>query len=384
MANVTQSLFPALGDLLSPSLESVYAQQFQQASRPGDAMQAATGVITGAGARLNQGISGLFGQKPQAFAERDKLRAITAGLQQQGVDVTTPEGMLQLAQALDQFPEFTEGALRLRQQAAMMTQQRQQDQLKQRLTEAQIQTEGFQQTKLAAEAEAKLREPTAKKGTLAERLVELETKKAQQPLTAPEAAELVALEKVVKIQAPKGTDLTGLAAVFGKKASEEEAEELGKQLGAVEGKQQVVEGINSALGILKQGIYTGSYAEYQTTLAKKSLGVVGDLKRVENTEVFLNEVSSNVIPLLQAFGGSDSNEELKFLQRLVGGDITLEQRSIERILNNAVKKINRGIERTAAKGQAIREGKLPPLPQAAKTPAQTRTTKSGITYTVEE
>lgn len=157
MANVTQSLFPALGDLLSPSLESVYAQQFQQASRPGDAMQAATGLITGAGARLNQGISGLFGQQPQAFAERDKLRAITAGLQQQGVDVTTPEGMLQLAQTLDQFPEFTEGALRLRQQAAMMAQQRQQQALEQQLTQAKIGTEGFRQTKLAAEAEAKLR-----------------------------------------------------------------------------------------------------------------------------------------------------------------------------------------------------------------------------------
>lgn len=166
MANVTQSLFPALGDLLSPSLESVYAQQFQQASRPGDAMQAATGLITGAGTRLNQGISNLFGQQPQAFAERDKLRAITAGLQQQGVDVTTPEGMLQLAQTLDQFPEFTEGALRLRQQAAMMAQQRQQEALKQRLTEAQIGTEAFRQTKLAAEAEAKLREPATKENIL--------------------------------------------------------------------------------------------------------------------------------------------------------------------------------------------------------------------------
>lgn len=384
MANVTQSLFPAFGDMLSPSLEQTYAKQFELASRPGDSMQRVSGLISGAGEQFRQGVSGLFGQQPVEFAQRDKLRAITMGLQQQGVDVTTPEGMLQLAQSLEQFPEYAEASLRLRQQAAMMVQQRQQQALANRLTEAKIGTEGFRQTELATKAEKNLREPKAKQGTLAERLVALETKKATGALTPQEAAELNALEKVVKIQAPKGTDLTGLAAVFGKKASEEEAKALGKDLAAVTGKQQAVESLTSALGILNQGIYTGSYANFQIELAKKSLGAVGDLKRVENTEVFLNEVSSNVIPLLQEFGGQDSNEELKFLQRLVGGDVTLQEKSLERILNNAIKKINRGIEKTAKKGEALRKGELPELPKAAPKAAQTRTTKSGVTYTVEE
>lgn len=216
---------------------------------------------------------------------------------------------------------------------------------------------------------------------LANRLVELETKAATEGLTPKEAAEKNALERVVKIQSPKGVDLTGIGEILGKKASEEEGKELGKSLAALEGKRQAVESLTNARQILSQGVYTGSYANFQTELAKKSLGAVGDLRRVENTEVFLNEVSSNVIPLLQEFGGNDSNEELKFLQRLVGGDVTLQQKSIERILDNAIRKINRGIERTAARGQAVREGKPPELPKPT-TKTEKRTTKGGVTYEI--
>jgi hypothetical protein len=223
----------------------------------------------------------------------------------------------------------------------------------------------------------------ADKPKLAERLVELETKKATGSLSPQETAELIALQKVVKLQSPKGVDLSGLAGVFGQEAAKTEAKAVGEDLATIQGKQQSVESLRSARKILEQGIYSGSYGEFQSELAKKSFGVVGDLKRVENTEVFVNEVSSNVIPLLQEFGGNDSNEELKFLQRLVGGDITLQESSIRRILDNAIKKIERGIQRTAAKGQAVREGRMPELPQPAK-PSQTRTTKSGVTYEIIE
>jgi hypothetical protein len=218
---------------------------------------------------------------------------------------------------------------------------------------------------------------------LANRLVELDTKLATEGLTPKEAAEKNALEKVVRLQSPKGTtvDLKGIGEIFGKKALEEEGKELGKALAALEGKRQAVESLTNARQILSQGVYTGSYANFQTELAKKSLGAVGDIRTVENTEVFLNEVSSNVIPLLQEFGGNDSNEELRFLQRLVGGDVTLQQKSIERILDNSIRKINRGIERTAAKGQSVREGKAPEIPKPT-TKTEKRTTKGGVTYEI--
>ena len=224
-----------------------------------------------------------------------------------------------------------------------------------------------------------------REGKLANRLVELDTKLATEGLSPKEAAEKNALERVVRIQSPKGTnvDLTGFADLLGEKAAQEEGKKLGQDIAAMEGKRQAVESLTNARQILSQGVYTGSYANFQTELAKKSLGAVGDLRRVENTEVFLNEVSSNVIPLLQEFGGNDSNEELKFLQRLVGGDVTLQQKSIERILDNAIRKINRGIERTAARGQAVREGKTPEMPKPT-TKTTTRTTKSGVQYQVIE
>lgn len=223
-----------------------------------------------------------------------------------------------------------------------------------------------------------------KEPSLAKRLVDLQVKASTTKLDPKETAELAALERVVKLQSPKGVDLSGLASVFGEQASKEEAKKLGEQLGAIQGKQQSVESLKAALGILKQGIYSGSYGEFQSELAKKTLGAVGDIKRVENTEVFINEVNSNVIPLLQEFGGNDSNEELKFLQRLVGGDITLQPKSIERILNSAITKINRGIERTAAQGRLVREGKMPELPKSTTKPPVERSTKSGIKYQVIE
>jgi hypothetical protein len=222
-----------------------------------------------------------------------------------------------------------------------------------------------------------------KEGKLANRLVELDTKAATEGLTPAEIAEKNALERVVRIQSPKGTtvDFTGIGEVLAKKASEEEGKKLGQDLAALEGKRQAVESLTNARQILSQGVYTGSYANFQTELAKKSLGAVGDIRTVENTEVFLNEVSSNVIPLLQEFGGNDSNEELRFLQRLVGGDVTLQQKSIERILDNSIRKINRGIERTAAKGQSVREGKAPEIPKPT-TKTEKRTTKGGVTYEI--
>jgi hypothetical protein len=68
--------------------------------------------------------------------------------------------LLALAQALDQFPEFAQEALQARQAAAAKAQQAQQQALANRLTEAKIGTEGFRQTKLAAEAEKASKEKT--------------------------------------------------------------------------------------------------------------------------------------------------------------------------------------------------------------------------------
>lgn len=370
--SITEGLFPSVAGLFSP-VGTEQVKRLEMAGRPVDPLQAVTGDIGFLGERMQQGIGSAFGQMPEQDRKRMQAQQAAQELQQQGVDVSTPQGLLALAQRLDALPGFSGESLAIRQAAAQMAQQQQTTGLEQDRIKA--------QTGLAkAQTQKALQEKAPK---LSERLVELETKKSVEGLNPQETAELVALQKVVKLQSPKGVDLSGLAGVFGQEAAKTEAKAVGEDIATIQGKQQSVESLKSARNILEQGIYSGSYGEFQSELAKKSLGVVGDLKRVENTEVFINEVSSNVIPLLQEFGGNDSNEELKFLQRLVGGDITLQESSIRRILDNAIKKIERGIQRTAAKGQAVREGKMPELPQAAK-PAQTRTTKSGVTYEIIE
>jgi len=369
---ITEGLFPSVAGLFSP-VGTEQTQRLQAAGQPVDPLQAVSGSMGFLGERMRQGIGSAFGQMPQQDRKRQVFQQLVQQLSQQGVDISTSDGMVQLAQKLSSMPGFEGEALNLRQKAAQMAQQ-------QRMTGLEEQLKMAQTEKARAESEKALREKAPK---LSERLVELETKKSTEGLTPQETAELVALQKVVKLQSPKGVDLSGLAGVFGQEAAKTEAKAVGEDIATIQGKQQSVESLRSARKILEQGIYSGSYGEFQSELAKKSLGVVGDLKRVENTEVFINEVSSNVIPLLQEFGGNDSNEELRFLQRLVGGDITLQESSIRRILDNAIKKIERGIQRTAAKGQAVREGKMPELPQPVK-PAQTRTTKSGVTYEIIE
>lgn len=370
--SVTEGIFPGMAGLFSP-VGTEQIQRLQAAGQPVDPLQAVSGSMGFLGERMRQGIGSAFGQMPQQDRKRQVFQQLVQQLSQQGVDISTADGMVQLAQKLSSMPGFEGEALNLRQKAAQMAQQQRMTGLEESKAIADINLKKAQEEKA-------LREKAPK---LSERLVELETKKSTEGLTPQETAELVALQKVVKLQSPKGVDLSGLAGVFGKEATEEEAKAAGRDVATLQGQQQSVESLKSARKILDQGIYSGSYGEFQSELAKKSLGVVGDLKRVENTEVFINEVSSNVIPLLQQFGGNDSNEELRFLQRLVGGDITLQESSIRRILDNAVRKIERGMQRTAAKGQAIREGRMPELPQPAK-PSQTRTTKSGVTYEIIE
>lgn len=370
---ITEGLFPSVAGLFAtPGAEQ--AQRLQMAGQPVNPLSAVSGDMGFLGQRMQQGIGRAFGQMPEVDRKRQVFQQIVRTLGQQGVDVSTPEGMVKLAQQIGNIPGFEGEALGLRQQAVQMAQQQRMSGLEESKTIAEINLKKAQEQKALQEKAPKL----------SERLVELETKKSTEGLTPQETAELIALQKVVKLQSPKGVDLSGLAGVFGQEAAKKEAQAVGEEVATLQGKQQSVESLKSARTILEQGIYSGSYGEFQSELAKKSLGVVGDLKRVENTEVFLNEVNSNVIPLLQEFGGNDSNEELRFLQRLVGGDITLQESSIRRILDNAIRKIERGMQRTAAKGRAVREGKLPELPQAQPKPAQTRTTKSGVTYEIIE
>ena len=105
MANVMQSLF----GLNMPT---------QQAAPAFNPLGNLSAMGAEAGASLRQNIAGAFGQQTPQQA----LSSIIQQTQQQ-VDLGTPEGLVQLANNLNQFPQFSGIALSMRQEAAKLGQE---------------------------------------------------------------------------------------------------------------------------------------------------------------------------------------------------------------------------------------------------------------------
>ncbi len=131
-------------------------------------------------------------------------------------------------------------------------------------------------------------------------------------------------------------------------SASEEGKLLGKDRGNIASKEDAMSSLTKAKNLLKEGIYTGGYAEVKSNISKYSR--FGDKKKLERTQAFVSEIGNTVVPRLQEFGGNDSNEELKYLRGIMGGEITLEKGALERILDSSEAKIKRGIDRVK-KGQ---------------------------------
>jgi len=168
--------------------------------------------------------------------------------------------------------------------------------------------------------------------------------------------------------------MTGEAA---KKAGGKEGYDIGEQAAMIENKYSAIDSIREARDILSQGIYSGYWGDMSKTIAKASMGAVGDRQRAARTEEFMSYVGNTVVPRLKEFGGNDSNEEMKYLQRIMGGDTGMEPEAISKILESAERKIARGIERLQRQRGSLEQGRMPDLgpgpsrnqPQPARQPA---------------
>lgn len=157
-------------------------------------------------------------------------------------------------------------------------------------------------------------------------------------------------------------------------AGKKEGFEIGEQAAMIENKYSAIDSVREAKDMLKQGIYTGYWADVGKTLAKASMGAVGDRQKAARTEQFMSYIGNTVVPRLKEFGGNDSNEEMRYLQKIMGGDITMEPEAISAILESAERKISRGIERLQRQRGALEKGKMPDLgPGPAR--GQTKSTK---------
>lgn len=150
---------------------------------------------------------------------------------------------------------------------------------------------------------------------------------------------------------------------------------IGENVANIENQYSLKTGVGDALKLIDKGIYAGAYGPEQGFVAKFSGGMIGDPKKVQNTEVFLANIGEIVIPRLQQFGGNDSNEELKYLQKVVAGDQRLEPESMRRILQSAEKKIANNIARLQKQAESGKTGQALPLQPMESAPSQPKATK---------
>ena len=150
---------------------------------------------------------------------------------------------------------------------------------------------------------------------------------------------------------------------------------IGENVANIENQYSLLTGVSDAVKLIDKGIYAGAYGPEKGFIAKYSGGVIGDPKKVQNTEVFMSNIGEIVIPRLQQFGGNDSNEELKYLQKVVAGDQRIEPESMKRILASAEKKIRNNISRLQKQAESGKTGAELPLQPLEATPTMPKPTK---------
>lgn len=384
----TAGLFSMLGGdeaAMQRQLDEQRAQAFAQQTQE----QRLAGMGYKAGAGLGRGLAGAFGVDvtDPTIRQAAELRRMASEY-----DVSSPEGLMQMAQALrDSNPQM---AVQLAEKAQQMMQ-----------TQSVIAKN--MRERAAADPFQKLLEsgkytPTSLKkykdsGDVSD--LELKTSDAKtqvvdtvdgQLLINSQTGEIISNIGKKAVKPSMASEIAaGLSPVLGalvkgqaQKAGEAGGTAVGKDTAAIQGKYTALNSVDDALNVVKKGIYAGGYGPLEEGLAKYSKGVLADKQRLVNTEEFRAYIGDVVIPRLTEFGGNDSVEELKYLKSVMAGETTMESKSIERILNNAKKKIQAGISRIQEQQKAIGEGKqLPTGPLSGKT--QQRTTRSGVIYSVE-
>ena len=158
-------------------------------------------------------------------------------------------------------------------------------------------------------------------------------------------------------------------------ASKEAGKTIGGKVANIEDQYSLQTAIKDATKLVGQGIYAGAYGPEKGFIAKYSGGMIGDSKKVQNTEVFIANIGEIVIPRLQQFGGNDSNEELKYLQKVVAGEQRLEPESMKRILESAERKTNNNIARLQEQVKTGKTGGDLPIQPMQPAPSAPMVTK---------
>lgn len=311
--SITEGLFPSVAGLFSP-VGSEQTRQLEMAGRPVDPLQAVSGDIGFLGTRMRQGIGGAFGQMPEQDRKRQLAQQAAQELQQQGVDVSTPQGLLALAQRLDSLPGFSGESLAIRQAAAQMAQQQRMGGLEEQLKIAQTEKARAEAEKAGREKEPYVK-TSEKFARVGQDILGIPAKANLQEYSQEETALInKELEKMAIKEAESSAaklSFEGQKKVLG--IDEKDAEDYRMQRNA---SIKQLKALNNMERLLGQGVITGSLQEARTGFlrALDTLGVSTDKARnvISNTEQFDKEVRQLLLGIIKTLGYNPSNADVRF------------------------------------------------------------------------
>ena len=395
MADVMNSLFGMTPESIQRQRDNELQARALQFAKL-DPQQAAQMAFYTAGSRLGDAGAGLLGAKDPEMMRLQQRQGTM-----QGLDLTDPASLKQGIQMAMQNNDFelvsdlsnrydaaTKNALNTRVQESVITKNQREraaaDPFQKLLEAGKHKISSLKKYKETGDVgDLELKDSDAKTQVV-------DTADGQLLINSA-TGEIIANVGKKPVKAGIGSEIAaGLSPIMGviaksqaQKSAEAGGTDVGKQTAAIEGKYTALNSVDDALDVLQKGIYAGGYGPLQESVAKYSMGTLADKQRLVNTEQFRAYIGDVVIPRLTEFGGNDSVEELKYLKSVMAGETTMESKSIEKILGKAKQKIQRGITRIQEQQKAIGEGRQLPTGPAGGSKAQQRTTKSGVTYSVE-
>jgi hypothetical protein len=97
--------------------------------------------------------------------------------------------------------------------------------------------------------------------------------------------------------------------------------------------------------LLTDDVITGAAANQEVAVRKiASLFGVGDTRKISNTEQLRALMAENVLPYMDAFGGSDTVEEMKLVEGIVAGNIALQKDTIQAVVRGMEKSARNAVE----------------------------------------
>ena len=369
-----------VGGLFGMNPEMYQQQQNQQALRQAaelaqlDPMaRARTGIIYGA----NRLVGALGGQDPQL-----KLISMRNAIFNRA-DPNDPDSLMAAARELAPFDpqganavanQAREAALKLSQVSRNMRERQGLDPLQQIIRSGKYTPESIEKYSMSGTiGDLKAIDKPEKYSAFAQTLIDAGLKPGTEPFTR--RMNEYAQSKLEGAKKGSGNVTIGGITIDSGAASKEAGKNIGGKVANIEDQYSLQTAIKDATKLVGQGIYAGAYGPEKGFIAKYSGGMIGDSKKVQNTEVFIANIGEIVIPRLQQFGGNDSNEELKYLQKVVAGEQRLEPESMKRILESAERKTNNNIARLQKQVETGKVGGDLPLQPMQLAPSAQRVTK---------